>query len=151
MYLISCDNCDDLYIGETVRSLKARVMEHRRLSSVNSEVSKPVNCGHPYHSISLSVSKPVNSGHPYHSISLSVSKPVNCGHPYHSISLSVLHQHVMVSTYFASCMAVTQVLVRPSLLDVQCITTQCTVLHKVMYSTSSCDVLEPAVMWCTRA
>ena len=53
VYHISCDNCDDSYIGEIGRSLKARFMEHRRPSSVNSEVSKHVNCDQPNHSISL--------------------------------------------------------------------------------------------------
>ena len=51
----------------------------------------------------------------------------------------------MFSTYFAPCTAVTQVLVRTSLWDVQCFTTRCTVLHQVMYGTSLCDALEPAV------
>ena len=53
VYHISCDNCNDSYIGETGRSLKARFMEHRRPSSVNSEVSKHINCDQPDHSISL--------------------------------------------------------------------------------------------------
>ena len=35
VYHISCDNCDNSYIGETGRSLKARFMEHRISSSVN--------------------------------------------------------------------------------------------------------------------
>ena len=49
----SCDNCDESYIGEMARSLKSRCMEHRRPSSVNSEVSKHVNCDQSDHSISL--------------------------------------------------------------------------------------------------
>ena len=43
-----------MYIGETTgRSVKARFMEHRKLSSVNSEVLKHVNYDHPDHCISL--------------------------------------------------------------------------------------------------
>ena len=53
VYAISCDDCDKSYIGETGRSLKFRFMEHKRPSSVNSEVSRHVNCDHPGHSISL--------------------------------------------------------------------------------------------------
>ena len=52
IYHISCDSCDDSYIGETA-SLKARFLEHKRPSSVNLEVSKHINCDHPDHSISL--------------------------------------------------------------------------------------------------
>ena len=53
VYHISCDNCDDSYIGETGRSQKSRFMEHRKSSSVNSEVSNHVNCDQPDHSISF--------------------------------------------------------------------------------------------------
>ena len=53
IYHISCDNYDDSYIGETGRSLKARFSEHKRASSVNSEVSKHINCDHSDHSIPL--------------------------------------------------------------------------------------------------
>ena len=53
VYHISCDNCDDSYIGEMGRSLKSRFMEHKRPRSVNSEVSRHVNSDHPDHSISL--------------------------------------------------------------------------------------------------
>ena len=41
VYHISCDNCDESYMGEMGRSLKSIFMEHRRPSSVNSEVSMP--------------------------------------------------------------------------------------------------------------
>ena len=50
---ISCDNLDESCIGETDWSLKSRFMQHRRPSSVNSEVSKHVTCNQPDHSISL--------------------------------------------------------------------------------------------------
>ena len=40
-------------ITETGRFLKARFTEHKRPSSVNSEVSQHINCDHPDHSISL--------------------------------------------------------------------------------------------------
>ena len=53
VYHITCNNCDDSYTGETGRSLKARFMEHRRPSSVNTEVSKHIICDQPDHSISL--------------------------------------------------------------------------------------------------
>ena len=44
VYHISYANCDESYIGEIGRSLKSRFMEHRRPSSVNSEVSRHVKC-----------------------------------------------------------------------------------------------------------
>ena len=47
VYNISCDNCDDSYIREMGSSLKSSCMEHRPLSSANSEVSKHVNCDQP--------------------------------------------------------------------------------------------------------
>ena len=53
VYHISCEICDNSYIGETGRFLKARFMEHRGPSSVNSEVSKHINSDQPDHSISL--------------------------------------------------------------------------------------------------
>ena len=53
VYHIRCDNCDDSYIGEMGRSLRARFMEHRIPSSVNSEVSKHMKSDHHDHSISL--------------------------------------------------------------------------------------------------
>ena len=53
VYHISCDNCDESYIGETGRSLVSRFMEHRRPRSVNSEVSRHVNCDQPDNIISL--------------------------------------------------------------------------------------------------
>ena len=48
VYHISCDSCEVSYIGEIGRSLKSRFM-----SSVNSEVSRHVNCDQPHYSISL--------------------------------------------------------------------------------------------------
>ena len=53
IYHISCDSCDDSYIEETQRSLKARFSEHKRPSSVNLEVSKHINCDYPDHRIAL--------------------------------------------------------------------------------------------------
>ena len=53
VYHISCDNCDESYIGETGSSLKSRFMEHRRQRSTSSEVSRHVNCDQPDHSISV--------------------------------------------------------------------------------------------------
>ena len=50
---ISYDNSDNSYLGETGRSPKARFMEHRRPRSVNSDVSKHINCDKPGHTISL--------------------------------------------------------------------------------------------------
>ena len=53
VYHIRCDNCEESYIGEMRRSLESRFMEHRRASSVNSEVSRHVKCDQPDHSISV--------------------------------------------------------------------------------------------------
>ena len=39
VYHISCDSCDASHIGETERSLKARLLEHRRPSSTTSSVT----------------------------------------------------------------------------------------------------------------
>ena len=40
LYHINFDNCDNSYIGETRRSLKARFLKNRRSSSVNSDIFK---------------------------------------------------------------------------------------------------------------
>ena len=53
VYHISCDNSDASYIWEIGRSLKYRFMQHKRASSLNSEISRHVNCDHQDHSISL--------------------------------------------------------------------------------------------------
>ena len=53
VYHISCDYCDDSYIGETGRSLKYRFLKHKIPSSVNSEVSRHINHDHSDHSITL--------------------------------------------------------------------------------------------------
>ena len=53
VYHISCDNCDESYIGEMGRSLKPRSIEHRRPSSVTSEVFRHIHGDQPAHSISL--------------------------------------------------------------------------------------------------
>ncbi len=52
-YQISCKKCQATYTGETERSLKQRFLEHRRPSSVTSEVSHHVHLDHPDHSISM--------------------------------------------------------------------------------------------------
>ena len=57
VYKITCDCCDASYIGETERSLKARFDEHRRPSSVNSEVSKHINIESSSHTIGLDNTK----------------------------------------------------------------------------------------------
>ena len=53
IYEITCENCDAAYVGETERSLKARFSEHRRPSSISSEVSKHIHTDKPNHKISL--------------------------------------------------------------------------------------------------
>ena len=57
VYQISCEKCPATYIGETERSLKQRFLEHRRPSSVTSEVSRHVHLDHPDHSISMDDTK----------------------------------------------------------------------------------------------
>ena len=57
VYHIGCDQCSDSYIGETERSLRARFGEHRRPSSVTSEVSKHLHVDKPRHSVSIENAK----------------------------------------------------------------------------------------------
>ena len=44
--------CSESYIGETERSLRSRFLEHRRPSSIHSEVSSHINRDKPSHSVS---------------------------------------------------------------------------------------------------
>ena len=53
VYKITCEEYEASYVGETERSLKARFSEHRRPSSVNSEVSKHIHTDKPYHGVQL--------------------------------------------------------------------------------------------------
>ena len=53
VYHISCETCDDHYVGETERSLRARFSEHRRPSSVTSEVSQHLHKDQPGHSVDI--------------------------------------------------------------------------------------------------
>ena len=57
VYKIHCNDCEASYIGETERSLKTRFMEHRRPSSVTSEVSRHIHTDQPGHSISIEDTK----------------------------------------------------------------------------------------------
>ncbi len=57
VYQISCEKCPATSIGETERALKQRFLEHRRPSSVTSEVSHHVLLDHPDHSISMDDTK----------------------------------------------------------------------------------------------
>ncbi|KAH3721918.1 hypothetical protein DPMN_064867 [Dreissena polymorpha] len=57
-YYIKCDGhpkeqCSMDYIGETKRNLKARLMEHRRLSSTSSQVSKHIHDCKPGQTITI--------------------------------------------------------------------------------------------------
>ena len=59
VYSIHCQGqtlrgqCQEFYIGETERSLKARFLEHRRPSSTSSEVSQHIHIESPGHKIDL--------------------------------------------------------------------------------------------------
>ncbi|KAI8516676.1 Alpha-catulin [Branchiostoma belcheri] len=59
IYHISCQGntnrgpCRETYIGETKRSLKTRFLEHRRPSSVASEVSQHIHIESPGHTVDL--------------------------------------------------------------------------------------------------
>ena len=53
VYKITCEDCEASYVGETERSLKARFCEHRRPSSVNSEVSRHIHTDNPDHGVQL--------------------------------------------------------------------------------------------------
>ncbi|KAI8484583.1 hypothetical protein Bbelb_376900 [Branchiostoma belcheri] len=59
IYHISCQGntnrgpCRETYIGETERSLKTRFLEHRRPSSVASEVSQHIHIESPGHTVDL--------------------------------------------------------------------------------------------------
>ena len=57
IYHVSCEDCGKDYIGETERSFKARFDEHKRPSSVNSEVSRHIHQENPGHSVSLTGSR----------------------------------------------------------------------------------------------
>ena len=57
VYKISCEECEATYIGETERSLKARFGEHRRPSSVNSEVSRHIHTDQPGHGVDMERTK----------------------------------------------------------------------------------------------
>ena len=57
IYHVSCEDCGKDYIGETERSFKARFDKHKRLSSVNSEVSCHIHQENPSHSVSLTGSR----------------------------------------------------------------------------------------------
>ena len=58
VYKIMCgggggDKCNETHIGETERSLKVRFLEHRRLSSTSSEVSRRNNKDKPKHDVHI--------------------------------------------------------------------------------------------------
>ena len=48
---MSCGDCEKDYIGETERAFKSRFDEHRKSSSVNSEVSCYIHQENPGHSV----------------------------------------------------------------------------------------------------
>ena len=58
VYYIKCEgsdheHCDNVYIGETERTLRARFSEHRRPSTTTSEVSNHIFREHPGHKVDL--------------------------------------------------------------------------------------------------
>ena len=53
VYKIKCEECESTYVGETERSLKARFSEHRRPSSITSEVAKHIHMDQPEHTAEL--------------------------------------------------------------------------------------------------
>ena len=59
VYYIRCQGqtnrgqCTESYIGETERSLKARLAEHRRPSTTSSEVSQHIHIESPRHSVDI--------------------------------------------------------------------------------------------------
>ena len=57
IYHISCVDCWKDYIRETERSFKARFAEHKRPSSVNSEVSCHIHQNNPSHTVSFTGSR----------------------------------------------------------------------------------------------
>ena len=67
IYQIPCQGhtnrgpCQESYIGETGRALKTRFLEHRRPSSVNSEVSQHIHIESPGHSVDFDKVKILDS------------------------------------------------------------------------------------------
>ena len=57
VYHIPCEDCDEDYIGESERSLKARFDEHKRPSTTTSEVSKHIHSSQTPHRIDLDSTK----------------------------------------------------------------------------------------------
>ena len=59
VYMIPCSGqtlrgpCQESYIGETERSLRTRFLEHKRPSSVTSEVSQHIHFESPHHNVDL--------------------------------------------------------------------------------------------------
>ena len=63
VYHTFCDDCDASYIGETERTMRTRFMEHKRRSSVNSEVSKHIHQDHKDHTVTLDKTKILSVDH----------------------------------------------------------------------------------------
>ena len=53
VYKIKCEECEATYVGETERFLKSRFNEHRRPSSITSEVAKHIQTDRPEHAVEL--------------------------------------------------------------------------------------------------
>ncbi|XP_074656696.1 uncharacterized protein LOC141909911 [Tubulanus polymorphus] len=53
VYHVKCESCDASYVGETERSSRARFGEHRRPSSMTSEVSQHIHTDNPDHSVDI--------------------------------------------------------------------------------------------------
>ena len=57
IYHIKCHTCEADYVGETERSLKVRFQEHKRPSSLTSDVSNHIHRDQPGHQVNMADTK----------------------------------------------------------------------------------------------